>query len=53
MACTMLISRRLFQAAPNFKLETLVRHLGITPPKKFHRELADALVIRRKLIVTR
>ncbi|NLX19752.1 MAG: 3'-5' exonuclease [Desulfobulbus sp.] len=42
MACTVLASRRLFPEAPNHKLSTLVRHLGIAHSNTFHRALADA-----------
>jgi DNA polymerase III subunit epsilon len=42
MACTVLAARRLFPEAPNHKLATLVRHLGIFTDGTFHRALADA-----------
>ena len=42
MACTVLAARRLFPEAPNHKLTTLVRHLGIFTDGTFHRALADA-----------
>jgi DNA polymerase III subunit epsilon len=40
--CSLLVSRRVYQDAPNHKLQTLVAHAGITPTGKFHRALADA-----------
>lgn len=40
--CTMLTARRVYQRAPNHKLETLVRLLGINSSGQFHRALADA-----------
>jgi len=42
MACTVLAARRLYPEAPNHKLATLVRHLGIFTDGTFHRALADA-----------
>lgn len=42
MVCTMLTSRRLFPAAPNHRLETLVAWLHIKPHGRAHRALADA-----------
>lgn len=44
MACTVLASRRLVPDAPNHKLATLVRHLGIYSDGTFHRALADAVM---------
>lgn len=41
-ACTMLVARRLYQSAPNHRLETMVRHTGIEAQAQFHRALADA-----------
>ena len=41
-ACSMLLARRLYPAAPDHKLETLVRHLGLPPAARHHRALADA-----------
>lgn len=41
-SCSMLLSRRMNQDAPNHKLETLVRHLGIQSVGTFHRALYDA-----------
>ncbi|MCE1274092.1 MAG: 3'-5' exonuclease [Chlorobiales bacterium] len=40
--CSLLVSRRIYQDAPNHKLKTLVSHVGITPAGSFHRALADA-----------
>lgn len=41
-ACSMLISRRLFQDAPNHKLRTMVEYCGLPSDDLFHRALADA-----------
>lgn len=41
-ACSMLISRRLYQDAPNHKLETLVRYKQLKTDGIHHRALADA-----------
>lgn len=41
-ACSMLLARRLFPEAPNHKLATLVRTLGLPATGRFHRALADA-----------
>ena len=41
-ACTMLSSRRLYQDAPNHKLETLVRFKKLKTDGVHHRALADA-----------
>ncbi|HWR01956.1 MAG TPA: 3'-5' exonuclease [Chlorobaculum sp.] len=40
--CSLLVARRIYQDAPNHKLQTLISHVGITPVGKFHRALADA-----------
>ena len=40
-ACSMLLARRIYPAAPNHKLGTLVSHLGL-PQGRAHRALADA-----------
>jgi DNA polymerase-3 subunit epsilon len=40
--CSLLVARRIYQDAPNHKLQTLVSHAGIQPTGKFHRALADA-----------
>lgn len=42
--CTMLLSRRVFPSAPNYKLGTLASHAGIKVNGSFHRALADAEV---------
>ncbi|MDH5446241.1 MAG: 3'-5' exonuclease [Gammaproteobacteria bacterium] len=41
-ACSMLVARRLYQTAPNHKLETLVRLNRIKINGDFHRALSDA-----------
>ena len=41
-ACSMLLSRRIFPEAPNHKLGTLVRTLGLPATGRYHRALADA-----------
>ncbi|QYK14719.1 3'-5' exonuclease [Shewanella rhizosphaerae] len=43
-ACSLLLARRLFQAAPNHQLGTLVNYLGIANDGVFHRALNDAEV---------
>ncbi|MCF8383596.1 MAG: 3'-5' exonuclease [Chlorobium sp.] len=40
--CSLLVSRRIYQDAPNHKLQTLVSHVGIPETGRFHRALADA-----------
>ena len=40
--CSLLLSRRLFPQAPNHKLATLVRALGLPAAGRYHRALADA-----------
>lgn len=40
--CSLLVSRRIYQDAPNHKLQTLVSHAGIPETGTFHRALADA-----------
>lgn len=40
--CSLLLSRRLFPGAPNHKLATLVRVLGLPAASRYHRALADA-----------
>ncbi|NTW52350.1 MAG: 3'-5' exonuclease [Chlorobiaceae bacterium] len=40
--CSLLVARRIYQDAPNHKLQTLVSHAGISQTGKFHRALADA-----------
>ncbi|MFU8878026.1 MAG: PolC-type DNA polymerase III [Wenzhouxiangellaceae bacterium] len=56
--CSLLLARRLFPGAPNHKLATLVRTLGLPSDGRFHRALADAectahLFIRLRQEVTR
>jgi DNA polymerase III subunit epsilon len=41
-ACSMLLARRIFQEAPNFKLGTLVRYANIPADGEFHRALYDS-----------
>lgn len=41
-ACSLLTSRRLHQSAPNHKLGTLIKYLGIESNGHFHRALYDA-----------
>ncbi len=42
IACSMLVSRRIYPDAPDHKLGSLLRHLGIETGEVFHRALADA-----------
>ncbi|WP_371372639.1 PolC-type DNA polymerase III [Thalassotalea aquiviva] len=41
-ACTLLISRRLYQQAPDHKLGTLVRYKNLSTEGQFHRALFDS-----------
>lgn len=41
-ACSLLLSRRLYQMAPNHKLGTLVNYKGIASTGSFHRALYDS-----------
>ena len=41
-ACSVLLARRIFPEAPNHKLGTLVRRLGLPATGRYHRALADA-----------
>jgi DNA polymerase III subunit epsilon len=41
-ACSLLVSRRIFQDAPNHKLGTLVKHANIQSDGTFHRALYDS-----------
>lgn len=41
-SCSLLISRRLYQAAPNHKLGTLIDYKGIASNGSFHRALYDS-----------
>lgn len=43
-ACTVLLSRRLYPAAPNHKLGTLAQHLHLPRQGHAHRAMSDALV---------
>ncbi|MGL6123109.1 MAG: 3'-5' exonuclease, partial [Shewanella sp.] len=40
--CSLLVARRLYQAAPNHQLGTLVRYKQLPSDGTFHRALADA-----------
>ena len=46
-ACSLKIARRLYPAAPNHKLETLVRYKKLTTDGVYHRALADAQMTGR------
>jgi len=41
-ACSMLLARRIYSAAPDHKLGTLVSYLGLPSAARHHRALADA-----------
>ena len=41
-ACSLLLSRRLYQTAPNHKLGTLINYKGIVSNGSFHRALYDS-----------
>lgn len=41
-ACSLLVSRRIYQTAPNHKLGTLVKYKGIQSSGSFHRALYDS-----------
>ena len=41
-ACSLLLSRRLYQSAPNHKLGTLINYKGIASKGSFHRALYDS-----------
>lgn len=41
-ACSMLVSRRIFQDAPDHKLGTLIKHANIPTEGVFHRALYDS-----------
>lgn len=41
-ACSMLVSRRVYQQAPNHRLESLVRYKNLQTDGVFHRALADS-----------
>jgi DNA polymerase-3 subunit epsilon len=42
MACSLLVARRIYEKAPNFRLQTLVELHQLEVSGKFHRALADA-----------
>lgn len=44
IACSLLISRRLYQKVPNYRLQTLVEYKKIEVKGNYHRALADAEV---------
>ena len=46
-ACSMLVARRVYQDAPNHRLETLVRHVNLPVDGVFHRALYDAEMTTR------
>jgi DNA polymerase-3 subunit epsilon len=46
-ACSMLVARRLFPAAPNHRLGSLVAYRGLDHDGVFHRALADAEMTAR------
>jgi len=41
-ACSLLLARRIYPAAPDYKLGTLVEHLRLPAAARHHRALADA-----------
>jgi DNA polymerase-3 subunit epsilon len=51
--CTLLLARRVFPQAPNHRLETLIRHLGLQVTGQFHRALADAEMTAALLVCLR
>ena len=40
--CSLRVARRVYPAAPNHKLATLVRLTGVQPAEQYHRALGDA-----------
>ena len=40
--CSLRVARRVYPAAPDHKLATLVRLAGVTPAEQYHRALGDA-----------
>jgi len=42
IACSLLVARRLYPAAPNHRLQTLIHYHGLPTSGTFHRALADA-----------
>jgi DNA polymerase-3 subunit epsilon len=40
--CSLRVARRVYPAAPNHKLATLVRLAGVRPAEQYHRALGDA-----------
>ena len=40
--CSVRVARRVLRGAPNYKLGTLVEHVGLRVPSNAHRALADA-----------
>ena len=45
--CSMRVARRVLRSASNYKLATLVEHVGLTLPSNAHRALADAEMTAR------
>lgn len=43
-SCSLLLARRIFQAAPSYSLGNLIKHLGIKTAGSYHRALFDAQV---------
>ena len=49
--CSLLLSRRILQGSPNFKLATLINYTGIEQQGSFHRALYDAEMTAQLFIV--
>ncbi len=49
-ACSMMLSRRIYPACPNYQLGSLVKHLRLPDAKRHHRALADAQMTAHLLI---
>lgn len=45
--CSVRVARRVLRGASNYKLETLVKHVGLSFPSNAHRALADAEITAR------
>jgi DNA polymerase-3 subunit epsilon len=45
--CSLRVARRVYPAAPNHKLATLVRLAGVQPAEQYHRALGDAEMTAR------
>ena len=50
-ACSLLIARRLYQAAPNHQLGTLINYKGIASSGDFHRALYDSQMTAKLWLV--